>query len=394
MTDLDLKSRIASSSDRVLRGAYIARLNLRDPHHLGIAQKVKAQVNALSELPAAVTMYSLQSELVWRDDEVIKRYPEGTFWRRLNYAFLFYKVLVREIRNLNFVYIRFQRSSPAFLWMLSRLRKMNPRLFVCVEIPTYPFETESISLRDKVLGWGDRMSRRFLRRYVDRIVTFSQVNEIFGIPTIRTSNGVDVQALPILPKPETLLPFRLLGLANLAFWHGYDRVIAGIAAYKANGGPRQVTFDIVGVGNELARLREDARRAGLEAEVRFHGSLTGERLTAVMTGAHIGIACIGMHRVDKDTSDLKSREFCARGLPFLTGYNDRDFPADIPFVQQVPATDDPIDIVAVLHFYAHLRSTRPNYPSEMRDFAQQNLTWQVKMSPVGRAILGARNDDR
>jgi hypothetical protein len=394
MTDPGLKSIIGSPDYKPLLGAYVARLNLNDPHHLGVAQKIRAQVNALSELPAVVKLYSPEAELVWRDDDVIRRYPRGALWRKLNYAFLFYGVLVNQIQNLDFVYFRYQRSSPAFLWMLSRLKKKNPGLFVCVEIPTYPYEAESISLRYKILAWGDWVSRSFLRRYVDRIVTFSTVREIFGVSTIRISNGVDAQSLQPLPKPQALLPFRLLGLANLAFWHGYDRVIAGIASYKANGGKREIVFDIVGIGNELARLKGDALRAGLEAEVRFHGSLTGEKLTAVMTGAHVGVACIGMHRVDKDTSDLKSREFCARGLPFLSGYCDRDFSANLPFVLQVPATDDPIDIEAVLHFYDRLKANCPNYPLDMHDFAQQNLTWQVKMAPVSRAIFEAINRER
>lgn len=376
-----------------LRAAYVARLNLQEPHLLGVSRKIKAQVQALSDaLPAKISTFSLSGSKVWRDDEVVRSYPEGALWRRLNHAVLFYLALVRDLRDLDFVYFRYQRSSPAFLWLLSRIKKANPRIFVCVEIPTYPYDTESVSLREKILKWSDRIFRRHLHRHVDKVVTFSQATEIFGIPTIRTSNGVDIASLQCMPKPTSTHPFRLLGLANLAFWHGYDRVISGIAAYKAAGGERTVIFDVIGSGAELNRLQQDAKRLGLEKEVRFHGPLHGQALADAMRGAHVSVACIGMHRVEKDTSDLKSREFCACGLPFLTGYLDRDFPADFPFQLRLQATDEPVDINAILGFYDQMQEAHPNYPAAMQDFARSHLTWTMKMQPVCQAILGARHD--
>jgi glycosyltransferase involved in cell wall biosynthesis len=173
---------------------------------------------------------------------------------------------------------------------------------------------------------------------------------------------------------------------------GYDRVIEGIAQYNQRGGVKPVFFDIIGSGHEKQRLMADTLRLGLSHQVRFFGSLSGNELTQAMAACHIGISSIGMHRIKVDTSNLKSREFCARGLPFVIAYADRDFQTELPFVFHAPATDEPLDIAALVRFFDELRLSRPSYPAEMRAFALERLTWQVKMAPVCEVIRQSIGD--
>lgn len=49
----------------------------------------------------------------------------------------------------------------------------------------------------------DRMFRRSLARQVDRIVTFSDDDEIFGQKTIRISNGIDFERSRSKPNCTT-----------------------------------------------------------------------------------------------------------------------------------------------------------------------------------------------
>lgn len=376
-----------------IHGAYIARLNLLETHNLGVSNKVRAQRDALSAPDLRVDLYFPSASRIIQNDNVVSEFRAGKLCSRLNYYLFFYLYLAKQLRGLSFLYMRYQRSSPLLLWMLGQIRKNNPGIRIFVELPSYPYDTEQVTLREKLHGWVDHLSRHFLRWHVDHIVTFSRQEKIFGIPTIRTDNGVDVERLEPLPVAPMEEPLRLLGLANLSFWHGYDRVIAGLAEYTRRADAKAVVFDIIGVGQELGRLKEDVQRFGIESVVRFWGSLQGRELTKAMQGCHIAISSIGMHRLNVDTSNLKSREFCARGLPFVIGYEDRDFDDDLPFVFRAPASEEPVDIGALVAFYERLRVHHPDFTKEMRSYACQRLTWQAKLSPVCREILAANSNN-
>lgn len=367
-------------------GLYIARLDLNAPHAMGVAKKIRAQADALARSLGPMTILYPSGGAVMAGDAALRTFGDGRLARRLVDLFLFYGAIGASRLTCDVAYIRYQRTSPVFLWMLSRLRARNPKVVIVVELPSWPYHTENITVRDKVLGLTDRLFRRFLNRYVDLIVTFSQATGIFGIPTVCTDNGVEVEGCAIHSPRAPEGEVRLLGLANLSFWHGYDRVIAGLAQYKASGAAPRVVFDIVGSGRELERLQADTRNFGLEDVVRFHGPMQGAALEAMIEGCQLAISSIGMHRLKVDTSNLKSREFCARGLPFVIAYPDRDFGADFPFAFHAPMTDAPVDIPALLAFLDRLRADHPDYPARMHDYARERLTWDAKLRPAADAV--------
>ena len=370
---------------RPLTGWYIARLDLGEPHALGVAKKIRAQAASLGVALGPIEIFSPAGASILRGDQVMAAYGSGRLGRRLVHYGAFYTRIAAIADPVDYLYIRYQRASLPLLHMLRRLRRRNPGLVVIVELPSFPYHQEEATLREKLLGHGDRLFRRFLHHDVDRIVTFSRRPSIFGIPTIPTDNGTDVAAVSVLPPPSPDAPIRLLGLANLSFWHGYDRVITGLAAYRQSGGAEQVVFDIIGVGNELVRLQRLASELDVADIVRFHGAQGGAALTACMEVCHVGISSLGLHRLQVETSNLKSREFCARGLPFVAAHADPDFTA-VPFVFQAPGDDTPLDIAAVIAFYRQLAAGMPDYPRRMRRFAEQNLGWDAKLAPVVQAI--------
>lgn len=372
-----------------MKGAYIVRLNLNEQHLLGVAKKISSQVLALSHSMSGVDTYYLNASQIMKNDEVVQSYGASSLWRRMTYYCLFYLFIARQQLDVDFVYIRYQRSSPVFLYMLSRLKKKNPNLVILLELPSFPYHTEEVTYRDKIFGLIDRISRVYLHHYVDRIVTFSKCTEIFNIKTICTDNGVDVDSLKLTTELNNSDTVEFIGVANLSFWHGYDRILSGLAQYykkdecKDN---RKVIFNIVGSGHELERLEEAVQQFKLESYVKFHGAMHGVALDDLITQNHIGVSSVGMHRLDVDTSNLKSREFCARGLPFILAYQDRDFKQEFPYAFHAPANDEPIDIAAILKFYDDLVGQQPGYRQKMRDYAQRQLTWKAKMLPVVSAI--------
>ena len=368
-----------------MKSAYIARLNLEDEHLLGVAAKIRGQMKALSRVVGDMDLYFLRGNEIRRNGAVVKQFGTGRLGRVLAYRMFFYPWLARRLSQYDYIYIRYQGSSPMFLYLLWRLKARNPKMQIHLEIPSFPYDTEYAGLRDHTLGLVDRFFRRYLHHHVDHVVTFSRHNRIFGIPAICTDNGVSVETVPMmesLPEPGSLC---FLGVANLAFWHGYDRVIRGLAAYYAQGGQREVRFLVVGGGKERERLQRLASDTGMSEKVSFLGTLHGKALDAVFARSRLGISTLGMHRVIKDTTSLKSREYCARGLPFVTDRQDPDFPVDFPFLYQAPASDEPLDIALLLAFLDDVEAI-PDFRRKMRRYAEQHLDWNTKMQPVIDAL--------
>jgi hypothetical protein len=363
-------------------GLYLAQLDLSEPHLLGVAAKIDAQMKALRDLPGSIELLFPSKGSIRRGETIATILGQGRWGRRLAHYVFFHLIAAKHARDVDYVYLRYQRSSPALLGLLRSIRRSNPRAVVLVELPTYPYDDElGSTMRGRIFSRLDRLWRGRVFRYVDRVVTFSSNSKIFGTTTIQTENGVASREFP-LSRPSPPCPtLRLVGVANLSYWHGYDRVIEGLRHYYTHGGTRNVEFDIVGVGAELEPLKELAKRGGIESRVRFHGPLCGDELSDLLANCHVGISCIALHRKTASTSDLKSREYCARGLPFVIGYSDRDFPGGFQFAHHVPPDDSALDIGGIVDFYEELLRHQ-DYRLRMRQYAEQHLDWSVKMEPV------------
>lgn len=373
---------------RVLSGVYVARLDLFQPHLLGVAKKVRAQVAALAGMPSSIDLVFPSEGAIVCGDQVVKSYGKGPLMRRFAHYAAFYRFATRCALRSDYVYLRYQGASPALLKMLRTIRRKNPECVIIVELPTYPYDREVLdTLRGRLWLLVDKMMRARVFKSVDRIVTFSGNDQIFGVPTIRTQNGADVRAHEPLPPHNPAPEVRLVGIANLSYWHGYDRVISGLGRYYANQGERNVHFDVVGNGRELQNLKDLAKREGVENRVHFHGPLRQDALSDLLAQCHIGISCIALHRKGSDTTDLKSREYCSRGLPFVIGYADQDFPAGFEFAHHIPSDESELDIDAVISFHERLVAKHPHYPTQMHAYAERHLDWKVKMRPVLDALL-------
>ena len=167
------------------------------------------------------------------NDTCIENYGTGT-WAKIKKRFC-YGSIVRYAKehNIKFVYIRsFNNANPMTVGLVSKLKKTGMK--VVMEIPTYPYDNEfkGASYRIKLNLYIDKLFRRQLAGEVDRIVTFSDDKEIFGQKTINISNGIDFSCIPIQQKTKhPPHEVHLLGVAEVHYWHGYDRVIAGLGEY-------------------------------------------------------------------------------------------------------------------------------------------------------------------
>lgn len=361
----------------------------------GISKKIHYQVKGLRENGHDVRLcyYDFAKNghcCRFIDGEVIKDYGTGkTAGLRQRFSYdCIYKYCIRE--KIDFVYARcFQNANPWLIHFFKKLKKAG--IHAVTEIPTYPYDAEFVGfpLMTRLNLKIDQLFRRQLSAQMDAIVTFSDAKEIFGQRTINISNGVDFDSIP-LHEPLTINhELHLIGVAEVHYWHGYDRLIAGLGEYYKNGGNRDVFFHIVG-GVGPSEMYDSMHAPGfheliekyqIQDKVIFHDQLFGDALTAVFNQCQFAIGSLARHRSGiTNIKTLKNREYAARGIPFVYSENDSDFDKQ-PYVLKVPADESPIDINKIIEFV----DTHTMNPLDIRHTVE-HLAWKNQMQRVVDAI--------
>lgn len=355
----------------------------------GISKKIQYQVQALKDNGLETHLCYLCEDNGSKqriiDTEVIADYGngiKGKIYKRLEYRSLTHYILEHRF---DFIYMRSNHNANPFtIRMLKRLKQEEIK--IVMEIPTYPYDQEYVTLFMKIELLIDRCFRKKMARYLDSIVTFSEYKKIFGTPTIQISNGIDFRAIPQkCHMNETTYELHLLGVAEIHYWHGYDRLIQGLAEYYATNPSYKVYFHLAG---KLSGQREHdeiiplIQKYHLEPYVILHGALYGEALDDLFEHCDLGIGSLGRHRSGiTNIKTLKNREYTARGIPFIYSEIDSDF-ENMPYILKVPANDSPIEIGTIISFY----KAAPKSPAEIRN-SISHLSWKEQMQKVLRKVL-------
>ena len=360
----------------------------------GISKKIHYQVKGLRENGHEVHLcsYGFASNghrCRYIDGEVLRDYGTGMMAglrQRTEYDSVFDYC---QLNGIGFVYARcFQNANPWLIRFFRRLREAGIK--AVTEIPTYPYDQEFVGFPFLTrMGLKvDQLFRRRLYQEMEAMVTFSDAERIFGQRTIRISNGVDFDSIALHHFQNTDDAIHLIGVAEVHYWHGYDRMMVGLGEYYRRGGTRKVFFHVVGgvADSEMhtsvhARgFDEIIRTYGIERYVIFHGQLFGDELDRVFNQCQFAVGSLGRHRSGITViKTLKNREYATRGVPFIYSEQDSDFDHR-PYVLKAPADESPIDVQQILDFIDRFQMR----PSEIRSTVE-NLSWRIQMQKVVEA---------
>lgn len=345
----------------------------------GVAKKILSQMKILSSevecCSSYVLPYTTNNKITTKVKKRLPFFNLHTHWS------------LEDLVHEQYIYIR-----PVGEWdggsvrFFEQLKNSNPHLKIVCELPSYPYDGEI-----KRHWWNyplflkDKFNRRHIHRFIDRIATLTNDKEIFGIPTLKIGNGIDVDKICPRKVRETV-EIHAIAVANFEWWHGYDRFLEGLKVYYAGSPTRKVIVHLVGRGSEFGRYQKMVADYGLGDYVILHGQQTGEALDAIYDQCNLGIASLGCYRKGmNETQELKSREYLAKGLPFIGSVKITDIPdADKDNIYlQVPNDDSPIDIEAVLNFYDRIYSEgAEQVNTRLRQFAQDHFSMEAAMKEV------------
>ena len=372
--------------------------------HSGISKKIHYQVKGLRENGQDVHLcyYGFAENghsCRFVDGEVLKDYGKGKLAgirQRLSYNCI-YDYCIRE--KIEFVYARcFQNANPWLIHFFEKLKKAG--IHAVTEIPTYPYDAEFVGFpfMTRMNLKVDQLFRCQLYKQMDAVVTFSDAKVIFGQRTINISNGVDFDSIPLHQQPtansQQPTAIHLIGVAEVHYWHGYDRLIAGIGEYyrqksRAKSQDPEVYFHIVG-GVGPSEMYDSMHAPGfheliekyqINDKVVFHGQLFGNALSDVFNQCQFAIGSLARHRSGiTNIKTLKNREYAARGIPFIYSEQDCDFDQQA-YVLKAHADESPIDISRILNFIDNNQME----PSDIRKTVM-SLAWNNQMQKVVDAI--------
>jgi glycosyltransferase involved in cell wall biosynthesis len=199
------------------------------------------------------------------------------------------------------------------------------------------------------------------------------------LPSIAISNGVDVDAI----KMTSYRPLRKRNL-NMIFvasnplpWHGLNRILTSIEKYE---GAYDITVHIVG------DMKSSTMNALSKGKTIYHGVKDGIELDEIYARSNVAISTLALHLKNlKEAASLKTREYTARGIPFILAYDDPDL-AEVDeqrkFFLKFANDNEIVDIDRIVDFLVRIakRYKEPDELSQyMREYAFHRMDWGVKM---------------
>lgn len=358
-----------------------------DPNN-GISKKISYQVDAFKKCGMNVHLcYMDEKDTKKRiiDGDVIADYGNGLLskiLKRTDFSAISNYVKKNQI---DLVYIRSNHNANLFtINMVKKMKAYGAK--VVMEIPTYPYDIEYKAQGISRQIFQDKIFRNQLAKYLDAIVTFSDFDKIFGQRTIKISNGIDFDSVKMKTTiNDTSKELNLIGVAEIHEWHGFDRIVRGLADYYSKPQDYLVEFHVIGyffskeIEDEFKKIISDNH---MENYVILYGKKHGTELDNLFDKCDFGIGSLGRHRVGIDKiKTLKNREYAARGIPFIYSETDSDFDPK-PYVLKAPADESPIEIQRIIDFYK--RNTMS--PIEIRE-SITDLSWKKQMELVIKEVL-------
>lgn len=152
------------------------------------------------------------------------------------------------------------------LWPLA----LVPRPWVAWHHGGYRRSDGRVLLRDRL--------KRFLGRYATSVSVSAAVAVEVGYPSVVIPNAYRDDVFRVLPG--ALRNRDLVFVGRLVSEKGVDGLLAALVLLSAEG--LRPKLAVIGDGPEAPSLREQTRRLGLEAQVEFLGSRTGDELVELL----------------------------------------------------------------------------------------------------------------
>lgn len=347
----------------------------------GVMKKIRMQVDSFSKF-LDIKALMIPNKKIGRLKRLYNMLPWSSFARD-------YESILNEMDSPDFVYIRRTYVDRLYLKFLKEIHLRWKTCKIIVEQPVYPYDRDMLNSPYTAVQYiKEIIFRQHYKDDIDRFVTYSDDEEILGVKTIRTMNGINVSEIkPINTRREYCTNnINLIAVATLVAHHGYERVIKGLYHYYNNEGDRNIVFHIVGDGPEKQSYIDMVNEYKLQEHVIFHGAKYGNELDKMYELADAGLAAFGSYKEGiKKLCTIKAREYLAKGIPVVLGCEDNLFINEAERYGLIfPNDNSPIDIAALATFLDNLyeNNTKAELVKEIVNLAKRTVDNDITLREV------------
>lgn len=359
------------------KGYYI---HFQGRESIGVSKKIDMQIKEFSKHYDMTEM-----EIKAADRSLLQRifglFPTASIVRNYDEAF-------KNLKNPDLIYVRRAVADRAYVMFWKKVKEKYPDCKIIIEIFTYPYDKDDFA---KWNAWPfyikELIYRKRLKKYIDRFVTYTSDKEIFGVPTLCTFNGIQVEDVELVGGMYHENMMTLIGVAYMQRHHGYERIIEGMREYYQSGDHRYtVMLRLVGDGPEKTGYQELVEKYHLQDYVIFYPNKSGKELDELYDGSDIALGSFGMYKLGLYTlGALKTREYLAKGMPFITGCPMDVLEKDYPYVMNFSNDAQSVDIREVIKFYEELKKENGDKittAQKIRESAASRVSMQSVMQPI------------
>ena len=357
----------------------------------GVSKKVINQIRAFRKLNHEIfyTSYIENGiQILNNEDKVIweKKYTYNEklfhYLRRDLLILNVCKYLEAYPNAFEMCYLRFHFFDRRFYKMLKIMKKKSR---IVVEAHGYPYREWGVSLPVFFLNLRDVFYEPFCRKYIDLVAAISNYENIWKRKTLFIDNSVDIESIKIHERHPEENVLNLISVAIEQGYHGYEKIIKGLAYYYKSGGSRQIYIYMA--GEYLSKTKELVKELALENFVFFTGKLYGKELDNLYDKCDVAIGTFSKRANCEYGSSIKTKEFFAKGIPFINGWKEYSFDDSCPYVKRFDLKDEYIDFNQIVVFYDKVKRDE-NLKNNMRRFAEEHFTWEKQFEKIFKELGG------
>ena len=369
---------------------YLSTWDFANEHSDGVCKKIKSQIKVFEANGFQVDFICIRNnEVVYKEDGKERILAHVGSIKKTPAYMKIYPYL--KDKQYDWIYNRYGMMDTFYYRVLRRLHHNGARILI--EIPTYPYAGEKPQgIAYQLMYWWDEVYLGKLKKLTDRILTYSQDEVIWDIPTIRIMNGIDLAEIPPAVKTEKKDDtIHLLAVALMQPYHGYERLLYGLKKYYDEGGSRKVLCHFVGDGPEKTAYERIVSEENLNDHVIFYGRKGGRELDEIYHKCDLGICILGGYKTNRFwVSDLKSKEYLAKGIPIICGVDTDVFRViDRAYYLQFANDDSYLDVSRIINFYDEIyqKNDGQTVANEIRKMAEKHISIETTMEPVREYML-------
>ncbi|ADU27855.1 glycosyltransferase [Ethanoligenens harbinense] len=350
--------------------------NLELNKNEGIYQKICAEATAIGNVIGRCTLLTrLQDASILLDTGTGESVEVDQ--SLLNCA----KTLI-DHKEINLVYIRLMVPGFGLIQLMRKARKKGAKIYY--EIPTYPYFAEQFRASKKKYRAAMKISLDclffpFINYLCERIVVIkSNTNVHMFHKMVEITNGVQTENITSKNyQTQWDGTFRMVAVGTLYPYHGYDRVLLGLAKCEEQINGIPVEFHVVGESSTINDLRKLTRHLGLK-RVKFYGIKSTDELNCMYDQFDVGLGCLALHRrnANIDTT-LKIIEYYCRGVPVVTSglspLEEKDYTI------HVTDGEDALNIQEIFDIWCRMKREKLE---DLAEIAKKRFSWNRIMGKL------------